>query len=108
MARTDFRSTFHCLVAVSILITCNCNMSYSVPTYPTPTKTARSQAVVRREATQSRVLAAVEMKLGVSVMKRFIVSSTVYIVEFTYNYTYKQILQQIVTTTDYALHCGIL
>ena len=42
----------------------------------TPSSGARAQAIVRREAdmTQSQIRSVVEVKLGLSVMQRFIVS----------------------------------
>lgn len=75
-----------------------------------PTRTARSQAIVRREATQSQVRAAVEMKLGVSVMQRYLVSSTVYCYSRAHSKStcVQRHFSDIVTTTGYVIHSGIL
>ena len=66
-------SSLPCLAA--ILLWSLCAMSYAVPC-TTPSSGARAQAIVRREAdmTQSQIRSVVEVKLGLSVMQRFIVS----------------------------------
>ena len=66
-------SSLPCLIA--ILLWATCGMSYAVPC-ATPSSGARAQAIVRREAdmTQDQIRSVVEVKLGLSVMQRFIVS----------------------------------
>ena len=74
MAGVHFSSSsLPCLTA--ILLCALCGISYAVPC-TTPSSGAQAQAIVRREAemTQSQIRSVVEVKLGLSVMQRFIVS----------------------------------
>ena len=75
MASAHFSSSFlPCLAA--ILLWALCGISCAVPcTTPSSQSGAQAQAIVRREAdmTQSQIRSVVEVKLGLSVMQRFIV-----------------------------------
>lgn len=74
MASVHFSSSsLPCLA--TILLWALCGISWAVPC-TTPSSGAQSQAIVRREAdmTPSQIQSVVQVKLGLSVMQRFIVS----------------------------------
>lgn len=79
---TYFSSSLFYLATILLSVCAFYSASYAVPC-DTPTRTARSQAIVRREAdsTSPQTQSVIQVKLGLAVMQRFVVSKIIIIMQ---------------------------